>query len=79
MSLGDARIFGNVLRVVLHCHQTQANDYVVPSNGMINVSPVGRNASVQERKDYQKYDLQHGIRTKFIDALKKEFPDLGLT
>lgn len=48
-------------------------------NGMINVSPVGRNASVQERNDYQKYDLEHNIRATFVQAIKKEFPDLGLT
>jgi len=47
-------------------------------NGMINVSPIGRNASIQERNEYQKYDLEHGIREKFIAAIKKEFPDLGL-
>ena len=46
---------------------------------MINVSPVGRNASVQERNDYQKYDLQHNIRAKFIEALNENFPDYGLT
>lgn len=48
-------------------------------NGMINVSPIGRNASIQERLDYQDYDLEHGIRPKFIEAIKKEFPDMGLT
>ncbi|EME39518.1 hypothetical protein DOTSEDRAFT_180103 [Dothistroma septosporum NZE10] len=48
-------------------------------NGMINVSPVGRNASTQERNDYEKFDLEHKIREKFIAALKKEFPDIGLT
>ncbi|EME80293.1 uncharacterized protein MYCFIDRAFT_56710 [Pseudocercospora fijiensis CIRAD86] len=48
-------------------------------NGMINVSPVGRNASVQERNDYEKYDLEHGIRKKFIEDIKAAFPDLGLT
>lgn len=48
-------------------------------NGMINVSPVGRNASQTERDDYQKYDLQHKIRETFIQALQKEFPDYGLT
>ncbi|KAM3414987.1 Phosphomannomutase [Cercospora zeina] len=48
-------------------------------NGMINVSPVGRNASVQERNDYEKFDLEHGIRKKFVEDLKKQFPDLGLT
>lgn len=48
-------------------------------NGMINVSPIGRNASVEERNEYEKYDLEHGIREKFIQAIKKEFPNLGLT
>lgn len=48
-------------------------------NGMINVSPIGRNASVQERNDYQTFDLANNIRANFVEALKKEFPDLGLT
>ena len=48
-------------------------------NGMINVSPVGRNASVQERYDYESYDKQHLIREKFIKALKEKFPDYSLT
>ena len=46
---------------------------------MINVSPVGRNASVQERNEYEKYDKEHGIRTKFVEALREKFPDFGLT
>lgn len=48
-------------------------------NGMINVSPIGRNASVQERQDYEKFDLEHKIRVQFIEEIKKNFPDLGLT
>lgn len=48
-------------------------------NGMINVSPVGRNASTQERNDYEKYDLEHNIRKDMVEALKKEFSDLSLT
>ena len=46
---------------------------------MINVSPVGRNASIQERNDYEKYDKQHQIRAKFVEALKENFSDFGLT
>ena len=46
---------------------------------MINVSPVGRNASIQERNDYEKYDKQHKIRAKFVEALKENFGDFGLT
>jgi phosphomannomutase len=48
-------------------------------NGMVNVSPVGRNASNAEREQFNAYDEKHGVRAKFVDALRKEFPDLGLT
>lgn len=48
-------------------------------NGMINVSPIGRNASTKERNEYQEYDLKNNIRSTFVKAIQKEFPDLGLT
>lgn len=48
-------------------------------NGMINVSPIGRNASVEERDQYQKFDLEHKIREKFVEVLKEKFGHLGLT
>jgi phosphomannomutase len=47
--------------------------------GMINVSPVGRNASSEERDAYEKYDIEHKIREKFIEEIHKKFPDIGLT
>lgn len=46
---------------------------------MINVSPIGRNASSQERNDYEKYDKANNIRTTMISKLKEAFPDIGLT
>ncbi|CEP64961.1 phosphomannomutase SEC53 LALA0_S15e01288g [Lachancea lanzarotensis] len=48
-------------------------------NGMINVSPIGRNASTAERNEYEEYDKKHQIRAKFVEALKKEFSHLKLT
>lgn len=48
-------------------------------NGMINVSPIGRNASTEERNEFEKYDKEHQIRAKFVEALKKEFSHLKLT
>ncbi|KAJ9060560.1 Phosphomannomutase 1, variant 4 [Entomophthora muscae] len=48
-------------------------------NGMINVSPIGRNCSHPERAEFEKFDLKNGIRKKFVEVLKKEFPDYGLT
>ncbi|MEO2191584.1 MAG: phosphomannomutase [bacterium] len=48
-------------------------------NGMLNVSPVGRNCSQEERDAFEKFDLEHNIRSDFVSALKKEFSDLDLT
>jgi phosphomannomutase len=48
-------------------------------NGMINVSPIGRNASNAERNEFEAYDKVHKIREKFVQALRDQFPDLGLT
>ncbi|KAL7818993.1 eukaryotic phosphomannomutase [Trichoderma gracile] len=48
-------------------------------NGMINVSPVGRNASTQERNDFEAFDKEAKVRQKFVAALKERFEHLGLT
>lgn len=47
--------------------------------GMINVSPVGRNASTAERLQFENYDKEHNIRSKMVNALKENFADYGLT
>ncbi|XP_071444264.1 phosphomannomutase [Hetaerina americana] len=46
--------------------------------GLVNVSPVGRSCSMEERKLFNEYDKKHNIRKDFVEALRKEFPDLGL-
>ena len=50
-------------------------------NGMLNVSPIGRNCSKEERDTFEKYDLDpnNNIRRKMVEVLKKEFSDLDLT
>jgi phosphomannomutase len=47
--------------------------------GMINVSPVGRNATNEERAVYEEFDLEHRIRETFVEKLKQRFGHLGLT
>ncbi|CRG87939.1 phosphomannomutase [Talaromyces islandicus] len=47
--------------------------------GMINISPVGRNATIAERNEFEEYDNVHNVRKTLVEALKKEFPDYGLT
>lgn len=47
--------------------------------GMLNVCPIGRQCSRDERNAFELYDKEHQIRKTMIEALKKEFPDIGLT
>ncbi|KAI0031278.1 eukaryotic phosphomannomutase [Vararia minispora EC-137] len=47
--------------------------------GMINVSPMGRNASIQERLDFEAYDKVHRVRATFVKVLQEKFADYGLT
>ena len=46
--------------------------------GMVNVSPVGRNASDAERHEFEAWDKKSGCRKAMVEVLKKQFPDLGL-
>ncbi|KZZ93073.1 Eukaryotic phosphomannomutase [Ascosphaera apis ARSEF 7405] len=53
--------------------------FVEYRNGMVNISPVGRAASVEERNEFEAFDKEHKIRETLVEALRKEFPDYGLT
>jgi len=46
--------------------------------GLINVCPVGRSCSQEERDQFGEYDKEHNIRKKFVAKLEEEFPDMGL-
>lgn len=46
--------------------------------GLINVCPVGRSCSQEEREQFFEYDKEHKIRETFVKTLKETFPDLGL-
>lgn len=48
-------------------------------NGMLNVSPIGRNCSESERDEFEKYDLEHHVRRDLINALKEKFGEWNLT
>ena len=47
-------------------------------NAMVNVSPIGRNCSYQERLDFEQFDKEHQIRPKLVKALQTAFPDYQL-
>ncbi|CAF1046212.1 unnamed protein product [Adineta steineri] len=47
-------------------------------NGLINVSPVGRNCTLEERHLFHAYDAEHQIRSTMVKHLQEKFPHLGL-
>ncbi|KAL3517137.1 hypothetical protein ACH5RR_024039 [Cinchona calisaya] len=48
-------------------------------SGMLNVSPIGRNCSQEERDEFEKYDKVHNIRPKMVSVLRDKFAHLNLT
>ncbi|KXZ49155.1 hypothetical protein GPECTOR_23g82 [Gonium pectorale] len=48
-------------------------------NGMLNVSPIGRNCSQEERDEFEKFDEKAGVRKAFVATLKEKFAHLNLT
>ncbi|KAK9825506.1 hypothetical protein WJX74_002336 [Apatococcus lobatus] len=46
--------------------------------GMLNVSPIGRNCSQEERDAFEAFDKRACVRKAFVEVLKKEFADLPL-
>lgn len=46
--------------------------------GLINVCPVGRSCSQEERDQFGEYDKVHKIREQLVEKFKNQFPDFGL-
>ncbi|RXN30561.1 phosphomannomutase 2 [Labeo rohita] len=47
-------------------------------NGMLNVSPIGRSCSQEERIEFFELDKKEKIREKFVSILREEFAGKGL-
>jgi phosphomannomutase len=47
-------------------------------NGIINICPIGRQCSYDERTEFNKLDNELGIRQKMVEALQKEFADINM-
>lgn len=48
-------------------------------SGMLNVCPIGRQCTYEERLEFNKYDQEHHVREKMVEDLRKEFADVDLT
>jgi phosphomannomutase len=46
-------------------------NFIELRNGLINISPIGRSCSQEERESFYKYDLENNIREKIIDKIKE--------
>lgn len=57
----------------------QRGTFVEFRNGMLNISPIGRNCSQSERDEFEQFDNKHNIRKNLIAELKKTFPDYPLS
>tara|TARA_A200000113_G_C8807227_1_gene336053 strand:- start:326 stop:1060 length:735 start_codon:yes stop_codon:yes gene_type:complete len=47
-------------------------------NGMINLCPVGRSCTLEERMEFYDYDNKHNIRKNMVEYLNKELLDLNM-
>lgn len=45
---------------------------------MVNISPIGRNCSQQERIEFFEFDKRQNTRHKMVDALREKFDDYDL-
>lgn len=52
-------------------------NFIELRNGLINVCPVGRSCNQKEREQFNAYDSEHNIRTKFINELERKFGPNG--
>jgi len=80
--LGEDKIQG-LLSPILHYIAdldipVKRGTFIEYRNGMLNVSPIGRDCSRKERENFYSYDKVHKVREKMIEALSEEFKKYGL-
>lgn len=47
--------------------------------GLLNICPVGRSCSQEERDLFEIYDKEHKVRERIVDSLKREFPECSFS
>jgi phosphomannomutase len=57
---------------------SKRGNFVELRNGNVNVSPIGQGASQSEMNEFQRYDKVHEVRKTMIEALQRQFGDIGL-
>uniref|UniRef100_A0A8D2MFG4 Phosphomannomutase n=1 Tax=Zonotrichia albicollis TaxID=44394 RepID=A0A8D2MFG4_ZONAL len=57
---------------------TRRGTFIEFRNGMLNISPIGRSCTPEERIEFSELDKKERIREKFVAALQREFAGKGL-
>lgn len=53
--------------------------FVELRNAMVNVCPIGRSCTYEERLMFAEHDAKHNIRERMVQAYQKEFASYGLS
>lgn len=57
----------------------RTSNFIEVRSGLVNIAPVGRSCTQDQRNQFEEFDKEHNIRKTFIEVLKKEFESLNLT
>lgn len=73
------KIVNYILKYISECNiPIKRGTFIELRTGLINVSLIGRNCSLFERNEYEKYDVQYSIRKNLINKLKYHFDEYNL-
>lgn len=80
--LGEER-YKELLRFTLHYLADleipiKRGTFIEFRNGMVNISPIGRSCTYEERLQFAEFDAHHGIRAKMVTELREHFDKYGL-
>lgn len=53
-------------------------NFIELRNGILNISPIGRSCSLNERQEFYKYDKKHLIRHSLINNIKSKMMEINL-
>ncbi|KAH0631789.1 hypothetical protein JD844_019597 [Phrynosoma platyrhinos] len=68
-----------IKRILPYSEREIMGTFIEFRNGMLNVCPVGRSCSQNERIEFYELDKREHIREKFVADLKRDFAGKGLT
>lgn len=51
-------------------------NFVELRKSMVNVSPIGRSCSIEEKAEFEEYERKHLIRKEIADEIERQFGDL---